>query len=86
MRTRNRRVGNHYSAGTYRQAIQRACRRAGVAVWHPHQLRHTRADEIERLYGEDGSKTVLGHSSLNATQVYLSRDLKQAREIMKAIG
>jgi integrase len=79
-------VGNCYSVGNYRQAIHRASDRAGFSRWSPHQLRHTRADEVQRSYGPDGSKASLGHSSLNATKVYLSRDLALAREVAKRIG
>lgn len=75
-----------YDRRSYRQAIVRAAKRAGVPTWTPLQLRHARADQIERLYGAEASRTVLGHASLDTTQIYLTRDLDQAREIMRAIG
>jgi integrase len=81
-----RELGDHYTVGTYRQAIHRACDEAGVPRWHPHQLRHSRADEIERAFDTDATKASLGHSSVNATKVYLSRDLTKAKEVAKKIG
>jgi integrase len=36
-----RRPGNRYTKDSYRRAIERACVRAGVPKWTPHQLRHT---------------------------------------------
>jgi integrase len=85
-RRRRRVLRDRYSVNTYRQAIHRGCARAGVEQWNPHQLRHLRADEIERQYGEDGSKAVLGHDSVNTTKKYLSRDLEKARSIMREVG
>jgi integrase len=64
----------------------RACRKAKVEKWSPLRLRHTRADEIERLYGIEGSQVVLGHAKPDTTLIYLERDLERAREIMQAIG
>jgi integrase len=54
--------------------------------WSPLQLRHTRADEIKRQYGIEGSQIVLGHADPDTTLIYLERDLDRAREIMQAIG
>jgi integrase len=53
-RPSSRRVGisqkcaprDHYDDRGYRQAVIRACRRAGVPLWSPGQLRHTAATEI----------------------------------------
>jgi integrase len=86
-KARSRRpLGDRYTVGTYRQAIHRGCDLAGVPRWNPHQVRHTRADEIEREFGADGTKAALGHASLNATKVYLSRDLAKAAEVARRIG
>jgi integrase len=38
--------GRRYTRHSYRTAVQRACRRAGIPVWSPRQLRHTRAARI----------------------------------------
>jgi integrase len=54
--------------------------------WFPLQLRHTRADQIERQFGIEGSQLVLGHAAPDTTLIYLERDLERAREIMGAIG
>src|SRR5205807_33117 len=86
-KARSRRpLGDHYTVGTYRQAIHRGCDEAGVTRWNPHQLRHTRADEVERTFGTDATKASLGHSSINATKTYLSRDMDKAREVARKIG
>jgi integrase len=54
--------------------------------WFPLQLRHTRADQIERQFGIEGSQLVLGHAAPDTTLIYLERDLERARQIMEAIG
>ncbi|MBW2223906.1 MAG: tyrosine-type recombinase/integrase, partial [Deltaproteobacteria bacterium] len=35
-----------YDSATYRRAIQRACKKAGIARWHTHQLRHNAATAL----------------------------------------
>jgi integrase len=81
-----RTTADQYDRRTYRQAVVRACRKAKLKPWSPLQLRHTRADEIERLYGIAGSQVVLGHAKPDTTLIYLERDLEQARQIMLTIG
>src|SRR4029077_17478728 len=46
-----RQPGEHYHVSSYRQAVIKACRKAGVPEWHPHQLRHNMATEIRREAG-----------------------------------
>ena len=67
-------------------AIQRACRRAGVPVWTPHQLRHTRATVIRQEFDIEAAQIILGHSKPDTTLIYAERDLAKARRIMAAIG
>jgi integrase len=54
--------------------------------WHPHQLRHNAATVLRKEYGIEVAKIILGHATLNATQVYAERDLEKAREIVSKIG
>jgi len=54
--------------------------------WHPHQLRHTAATEIRRTFGIEAAQVVLGHASLNVTEVYAERDRKLAEEVMQQLG
>jgi integrase len=53
-----RRLGAHYTVDTYRQAVQRACKRANVPVWFPHQLRHSAATEVRKEAGLDAALDV----------------------------
>ncbi len=80
-------MGWCYSTASYRRAIARACRRAGVAIWHPNQLRHSAATEIRRRFGLEAAQLVLGHSSALVTEaVYAERDAAIVQRIMSEMG
>jgi integrase len=82
-----RKPGPKYTRHSYRNCVQRACRRAKVAVWSPRQLRHTRATMIRRKYGSiEAAKAVLGHADTKVTEIYAERDLELAAKIMREIG
>ena len=84
-------VGQVYSPASYRRAIVRGiekAERAGVSVpkWSPHAIRHARGHEIRRSHGIEAVQAILGHASLNASEIYSERRLNTAREIAAAIG
>lgn len=80
-------VGGCYTTASYRRAIARACKTAGIPEWHPHQLRHTAATEIRRQFGLEAAQVVLGHSSAMVTDaVYAARDQAKVDEVMLKIG
>ena len=84
--TPKRRPKDCYTVASYRRAITRACKRAGVPAWAPNQLRQTRATELRKLFGIEAVRTVLGHSRLNTSEIYAERDLAEARRIMRQVG
>jgi integrase len=75
-----------YTVASYRRAIARACDRAGIERWFPHQLRHTAATNLRREAGIETAKAVLGHSDLDVTAMYAEADENRAREIMWRVG
>ena len=80
-------VNPRYTRHSYRLAVRRACRRAGVPVWTPRQLRHTRATQIRHEFGTiEAAKAVLGHTDTRVTEIYAERDLKLAADVMRKIG
>ena len=85
-RTPEIRPGDQYSVGSYRQAITRACKRAGVERWRPNQLRHTTATEVRARFGLDAAQTVLGHASAKMSEHYAEKDRSAAAEVARAIG
>lgn len=80
------RAGEQYTVAVYRRAIARACKKAGVPVWTPHQLRHTAATDVRKRFGLEAAQAVLGHAALGVTQVYAEKDLECARRVMGLIG
>jgi integrase len=83
---RLRTVRSHYTKDTYARAVARACDSAGVARWHPHQLRHTAGSVYRREGDFETAKIVLGHASDSMTQLYAERDERKADEVVARIG
>ncbi len=54
--------------------------------WHPHQLRHSAATLINKRFGVESSRVVLGHTQLSTATLYAEKDLELARQIMREIG
>lgn len=76
-----------YTVHTYKQALQRAQKRAGVnPLWTPHQLRHGRATQVRNAFGLEAAQAVLGHASIDATQIYASRLFDLARRVSDETG
>ena len=75
-----------YTKDSYRQAIVRACKKANVSQWHPHQLRHNAATRLRKEYGLEIAQIILGHRSADVTQIYAERDQEKAKGIMARIG
>jgi len=76
----------HYTVSSYYHAIQRACDRAGVPRWHPHQLRHTAATQAVALAGWDAARIYLGHRTLDATRIYAEDDLRRVEDLVRKVG
>jgi integrase len=83
---RTRQPGERYDRDAYRNAIKRACIRAGVPCWHPNRLRHNAATLLRREAGIETARVVLGHTSAAVTELYAERDLDRARQIMANVG
>ena len=58
----------------------RACKRAGVPVWHPHQLRHTYGTLMRKRHGIETARILLGHKSPAMTLVYAEADRAKAMQ------
>ena len=78
--------GDQYTRYSYRQAIERACKRAAVPKWTPNQLRHSRATEVRRRYGLKASQVVLGHARADVTQLYAERNIDLAIRTARETG
>ncbi len=77
---------DRYDTDSYRRAIHRACDKAGISSWSPHQLRHTRGTEIRSASGIEAAQVFLGHQRADVTQVYAERDRNLALEVARTTG
>lgn len=57
-----------------------------ISRWFPNQLRHTRATEIRAKYGPEFAQVILGHESINTTEIYAEQDEDKAIRVMREIG
>jgi len=101
-RRANRGVRDRYDKDSYRKAInhgiaaaQKAEDKAAAAEgreprtiqkFHPHQIRHTVATELQKQMGPEAARVVLGHSDLNTTQIYAEIDKSLAIEAARKYG
>ena len=70
----------------YCRAITRACEKAGIDRWVPHQLRHTAADVVRQQFGLEHCQSVLGHSKADMTEHYAKAGQAKAHEVALKIG
>src|SRR5262249_49494143 len=78
---RTRLAGTYYKVTAYYTAIRRGCIRAGVPIFGPHRLRHSRATEIRQRFGLEAAQAVLGHDRVEVTQIYAEKNAALAAEI-----
>jgi len=81
-----RRLLERYTPASYRHAIRNACEKAGLEPWHPHRLRHNAGTAIRRQFGLEQAAAVLGHASMNVTEIYAEQDAALAAAVMLKIG
>jgi integrase len=75
-----------YTMSTYATAVAKACIKAAVPHFHPHQVRHTHATSVRRQFGLEAAQVALGHSQAQITEVYAERDQALAAKVAKQIG
>jgi integrase len=75
-----------YTMNTYATAVAKACIKANVPHFHPHQIRHTHATLVRRQFGLEAAQVALGHSQAQITEVYAERDFALAAKVAKQIG
>lgn len=81
-----RRVRDHYDVASYRRAIARATKVAGVPPWHPHQLRHNAATALRKEFGIEGAQVLLGHKHADITQIYAETNHDKGLAIAQRVG
>jgi integrase len=82
----NKTPGDRYDRHAYARAVARACKRAGIESWHPHQLRHTAALRARREQGLEAARALLGHRTVVLTEHYADADAALAKTVALKIG
>lgn len=83
----DRTIGQHYTSASYRRAVERGCKSAGVPYWHPHQLRHNAATVIRREYGIEVAQLLLGHAvGSQITELYAEEHVGKLMKILEKVG
>jgi len=75
-----------YTNASYGRAISRACQKAGIPKWHPHQLRHAAGDRVREAYGLDVTQAFLGHATAKMSERYAKVKPGQAKLATDEIG
>lgn len=78
--------GECYTVSAYAHAVEKACRKAGVPHWHPHQLRHNAATYLRKEFGVELARIILGHKTAFTTEIYAEADRQKAIDVMRQIG
>jgi integrase len=78
--------GRHYRAGYYWKVLIKACDRAGVPRFRPNQLRHSAGTDARKHGGLDAAQVVLGHETMDTTQLYAEKQEDLARKVVEEIG
>lgn len=66
-----REFGDRYDAPTYRQAIERAIKKAGVERFTPHEVRHGAITRACARFGSLAASSFANHSNVQTTERYL---------------
>jgi integrase len=78
--------GEVYNKNSYRQAIERACLRAGVPIFQPNQIRHSFGTRVRHELGIEAAQPLSGHANANTTKIYAEKNTALARDVEGQIG
>ncbi|QDU70437.1 tyrosine-type recombinase/integrase [Mucisphaera calidilacus] len=80
-----RRPAGPYTTNTYAQVMRRACKKQGIDVVTPGQLRRSAATIARRVAGKEAAQRLLGHTSGDMTEHYYDLELIDAIESMEQL-
>ena len=77
--------GKKYDHHSLRNACKRGCKRAGVEVFVPYDLRRTKATGTRSILGKEAAKVLLGHTKTDTTDIYLLEEVQEAIKVAKLL-
>ena len=88
-----RQPGEAYNTRSYYAALRfgmKAAKKAGklaeAEYWHPHQLRHSAAERVQRSDGLEAARAYLGHAKADMTAHYAGLDETLALRVAQRMG
>ena len=80
-------AGDAYTVNSYRRAVERGCKAAGVPVWSPNQCRKSAATLIRSSHDLAHAQAVLGHSDAATTADHYAKvDLARIKTVARDLG
>jgi integrase len=71
-----------YGVDVYRRAVKRACERAKVRVFSPHELRHSFVTRAAEACGALAASVAVNHTRVSTTEGYLHADRSLAYQVV----
>ena len=81
-----KKVREKYDHNTLCRACKRGCKRAGVEVFVPYDLRRSVATGTREIMGKEAAKVLLGHTKTDTTDIYLLEEVQEAMKIAKLLA
>jgi len=81
-----KKVREKYDHNTFCRACKRGCKRAGVEVFVPYDLRRTIATGARSILGKEAAKVLLGHTKTDTTDIYLLDEVQEAMKVAKLLA
>jgi integrase len=72
--------GQVWTSHAYNNALKRACRKAGVPILTPYQIRHLGKNELTRRYGVEVARVMMGHEKTSTTDLYGGKDFELVKQ------
>ena len=77
--------GEQYTNDSLCHACKRGCKRAGVEVFVPYDLRRTMATSTRAILGKEAARVLLGHAKTDTTDIYLLEEVQEAIKVAKLL-
>ena len=78
--------GQPWSRESFSGMVLRKCRKHGIPLWTPKQLRKRFSTDVAAKYGLMGEAAIIGHTPKVAAKAYAARNVQLAEEIARNMG
>jgi integrase len=80
------RPGEQYTNNSLCHACKRGCKRAGVNIFVPYDLRRSMATSTRSVLGKEAAQVLLGHAKMDTTDLYLLEEVQEAVKVAKLLA